>query len=78
MSKQITFIAPELLPMDLRVLAFLAEHGPCAMEAIPSHLFAGEIPEDAPDLVDLGMVEHLGGVIAITALGRQTLARLVR
>lgn len=72
----LTIIAmPELLPMDRGILAYLAEHGPCASEAIPLRLFRGEIPDGAPDLVDLGLIEHLGGVIAITALGREMLSK---
>lgn len=58
-----------LLPMDYAALAYLAEHGPLPLIAIPDRLFRGEIPEGMPSLVELGMIVHRGELTSITTAG---------
>ncbi len=71
---EITRAAP-LLPMDRACLAYLAEHdGVVPTAGIPARLFVGEIPAAALDLVDLGLIVHVGDDTAITAAGRAALA----
>lgn len=60
-----------LLPMDWACLSYMLDcDRPVDLEAIPSKLFDGEIPEGHPDLVDLGFVEHVGNGVQITDAGR--------
>lgn len=64
-----------LLPMDYRCLAYLVEHGGRVPYAgIPARIFAGDITETTPNLVDLGLVRHLKQHIYITEAGRTALA----
>lgn len=62
--------ANQLLPMDYAVLRLLAScDGWMPTAAIPAKLFAGEIPAGAPDLIDLGVIEHGGELTRITPAG---------
>jgi hypothetical protein len=64
-----------LLPMDYRLLEYLAESGgECSAIGIPSKIFRDEIPDDAPNLTEMGVIEHVGKNVRITALGRSLLA----
>lgn len=65
-----------LLPMDYACLQYLIDHGDggsMPTVAIPSRLFAGEIPQCTPSLVALGLIEHRGGWTTITPTGRRAL-----
>jgi ribulose-5-phosphate 4-epimerase/fuculose-1-phosphate aldolase len=63
-----------LLPMDYRLLVYLADHGSAVPFAgIPAKLFDGEIPEGALNLVDLGMIRHHGDIVVLTDAGRMAL-----
>lgn len=65
----------DLLPMDRAALAYLVGCGGSAPTiAIPAKLFVGNIPLGSPDLVDLGMVEHVGDNTSITVAGRTALS----
>lgn len=65
-----------LLPMDNAFLAYLVECGGSApWEAVPAKLFRGEIPEGHPNMVDLGLIEHVGDDTRITEAGRAALLR---
>lgn len=66
----------EHLPMDLACLGYFVEHGDNGSMptiAIPAKLFRGEMPEDTPNMVDLGLIQHTGERTAITLLGRMAL-----
>lgn len=68
-------IVDELIPMDRAVLSFLLEQGGSFVtSAIPSRMFAGEIPKGLPDLVDMGLIEHSGDVTSLTTKGRKLAA----
>lgn len=65
----------KLLPMDYALLKHLVEfEGSVPTISIPSKIFAGEIPAGAINLVDAGLIEHVGGITAITGAGRGALA----
>jgi hypothetical protein len=64
-----------LLSMDLGCLGYLHDMGGSAPTmAIPAKLFGGPIPEDHPNLVDLGMIEHIGDLTFLTERGRNAIA----
>jgi hypothetical protein len=64
-----------LLPMDYALLRYLVDaDGSAPSIAIPPKLFAGEIPDDAPNLVESGLIEHRGDRVCITAAGRLALS----
>lgn len=64
-----------LLQMDYALLNYLVEFDGCVPTiAIPSKIFKGEIPDDAPNLVEAGVIEHVGKNTRITATGRSALA----
>jgi hypothetical protein len=61
--------------MDYAVLGYLAECGGSApYAAIPAKLFRGEIPEVAPTLLELGLIEHCGELTSITDAGALALS----
>ena len=67
----------DLLSMDYACLGYLVEHGDNGSMptiAIPLRLFRGDIPEGAPNLVDLGLVKHRGDRTTITVAGRTALS----
>jgi len=60
-----------LLPMDYALFGYLVEHGGSVPTiAIPAKLFKGDIPDDAPNLVESGLIEHVGEFTIITHAGR--------
>lgn len=64
-----------LLPMDYALLRWLVEFdGSAPLLAIPAKLFKGDIPDDAPNLVESGLIEHRGDRVCITPAGRLALA----
>lgn len=64
-----------LLPMDYALFKYLVESGGSAPSiAIPAKLFDGEIPDDAPNLVECGLIEHVGEITFITDAGRLALS----
>jgi hypothetical protein len=65
-----------LLPMDRLALQHLVEVGGSSPSvAIPARLFAGDRPEGLPNMVELGLIKHVGtDEIAITQIGREALA----
>lgn len=64
----------DLLTMDRAALSYLADcGGSTPTSAIPAKLFVGEIPPGTPDLVDLGLIEHVGDTTIITDAGRAAL-----
>lgn len=69
----------KLLPMDRAVLTYLIESGGSAPTiAIPAKLFRGEIPKGAPNMVDLGLIEHIGEDTIVTAIGRSAIHQIGR
>ena len=63
-----------LLPMDYRCLAYLVEHGGrVPYSGIPARIFAGEITEATPNLVELGLVYHFERHVCLTEAGRDAL-----
>lgn len=68
-----------LLPMDCALLRRLVEFGGRVPTiSVPAKLFAGEIPSDAPNLVELGLIKHIGGDVAITPAGRAAIDQVDR
>lgn len=64
-----------LLPMDYALLRHLVEFdGAVPSISIPSKLFAGEIPDGTPNLIECGVIEHRGDLVAITPAGRLALS----
>lgn len=64
-----------LIPMDQACLSFLLEQGGSFVtSAIPARMFKGEIPEGLPDLVDMGLIEHVGDITSVTVKGRKIAA----
>ena len=64
-----------ILPMDIACLAYLDEcDGSAPSIAIPARLFSGEVPVGHPNMVDLGLIEHIGAITYITDAGRLALA----
>lgn len=59
-----------ILPMDYACLRYLMEYGTVPTVAIPSRIFAGDIPTGLRSLVELGLIEHDGDSTRITAAGR--------
>lgn len=63
-----------LLPMDYALFDYLVEHGGSVPTiAIPAKLFSGDIPDDAPNLIESGLIEHVGDITKITPAGRAAL-----
>jgi len=70
-------VSVPLLAMDKNCLAFLlAVDGRMTFEGIPRKLFAGDIPDGHPNLVDRGLVANEGDDVVITPLGRATAAAM--
>lgn len=64
----------KLLPMDYALLRHLVEVGGWDhTRSIPSKIFNHEIPDDAPNLIESGVIEHVGENTRITPAGRLAL-----
>jgi hypothetical protein len=69
----------DLIPMDAACLSFLLEQGGSFVTiAIPARMFTGEIPEGYPDLVDMGLIEHVGEITSLTSKGRDSASQVRR
>jgi hypothetical protein len=63
-----------LLPMDFDLFRYLVECGGSAPTiAIPAKIFRGEIPDDATNLTEFGLIRQAKGITSITDLGRSVL-----
>ena len=64
----------QLIPMDRECLQWLSEVGGSAPTvAIPIRLFAGMVPENYPNMIELGLVKHVGEITSITTAGYRAL-----
>ena len=71
---QIGRCSVKLLPMDFDLFSYLVECGGSApYAAIPAKIFRGDIPDDAANLTESGLIRHARGVTSITDLGRTVL-----